>query len=66
MRTSHTNDFECLVMEHKSTIYSVCYIFTDTRTDADDLFQEVLINLWKGFETFAETRISVHGFIGCA
>lgn len=52
MRTNHTNDFERLVMEHKSTIYSVCYMFTDTRTDTDDLFQEVLINLWKGFETF--------------
>ena len=45
-------DFERLVREHKSTIYSVCYMFTETREEADDLFQEVLISLWQGFDTF--------------
>ncbi|MBO5443971.1 MAG: sigma-70 family RNA polymerase sigma factor [Muribaculaceae bacterium] len=52
MENNLTSDFERLVMEQKSTIYSVCYMFTDTRTDADDLFQEVLICLWKGFDSF--------------
>lgn len=52
MGTNHSSDFERLVMEHKSTIYSVCYMFTDTRIEADDLFQEVLISLWKGYDTF--------------
>ncbi len=45
-------DFERLVMEHKSTIYSVCYMFTETRLEADDLFQEVLISLWQGKDSF--------------
>ncbi|MDE7350150.1 MAG: sigma-70 family RNA polymerase sigma factor [Muribaculaceae bacterium] len=45
-------DFERLVMEHKSTIYSVCYMFTETKPEADDLFQEVLISLWQGLDTF--------------
>lgn len=52
MKTNQSDDFERLVMEHKSTIYSVCYMFTETRLEADDLFQEVLISLWKGFNTF--------------
>ena len=38
--------FEWLVMEQKSTIYSVCYMFAANKAEADDLFQEVLINLW--------------------
>ncbi len=45
-------EFEQLVTEHKSTIYSVCYMFTDTKPEADDLFQEVLVSLWKGMESF--------------
>ena len=45
-------DFERMVMEHKSTIYSVCYMFVETREETDDLFQEVLINLWNGYEKF--------------
>lgn len=45
-------DFERLVVEHKSTIYSVCYMFADNVMQANDLFQEVLINLWNGFRQF--------------
>lgn len=52
MERIQTPDFEQLVMEHKSTIYSVCYMFTETKTEADDLFQEVLISLWQGLESF--------------
>ncbi|MDE6715313.1 MAG: sigma-70 family RNA polymerase sigma factor [Muribaculaceae bacterium] len=52
MESNLATDFERLVMEHKSTIYSVCYMFVDTRAEADDLFQEVLINLWNGFDAF--------------
>lgn len=50
--TNETVDFERLVAEYKSTIYSVCYMFADDKMQADDLFQEVLINLWTGFSKF--------------
>lgn len=46
------HDFERMVREHKSTIYSVCYMYADSKTDSDDLFQEVLVNLWQGFPRF--------------
>ncbi|MDE6548688.1 MAG: sigma-70 family RNA polymerase sigma factor [Muribaculaceae bacterium] len=52
MEKNQTLDFERLVMEHKSTIYSVCYMFTETKPEADDLFQEVLISLWQGKDSF--------------
>ena len=45
-------DFELLVMQHKSTIYSVCYMYADAKAEADDLSQETLINLWKGFPKY--------------
>ena len=52
MESNLTTDFEQLVIAHKSTIYSVCYMFVETRAEADDLFQEVLINLWNGYDGF--------------
>ncbi len=52
MNSSSNTDFEQLVREHKSTIYSVCYMFVATKEEADDLFQEVLINLWNGYDKF--------------
>lgn len=45
-------EFEQLVHEHKSSIYTVCYMFAESAAEADDLFQEVLVNLWKGLHTF--------------
>ena len=44
--------FTKLVKENKGTIYTVCFMFSDDKAQVDDLFQEVLINLWKGFAGF--------------
>ena len=46
--------FTRLVREHKSTIYSVCYMFSQDEDEVNDLFQETLINMWKGIENFRE------------
>lgn len=45
-------DFAQLVREHKTTIYTVCYMFSKDEDEVNDLFQEVLVNLWKGLGTF--------------
>ena len=45
-------EFEKMVREHRSTIYTVCYMFSSDRDEVADLFQEILINLWKGSGTF--------------
>jgi len=46
--------FTRLVRENKSTIYSVCYMFSQDYNEVNDLFQEVLIHIWKGIENFRE------------
>ena len=48
MKTTE-KDFSRIVKQHKSTIYTVCYMFSKDADEVNDLFQEVLINLWKGF-----------------
>lgn len=46
--------FAQLMKEHRSTIYTVCYMYSNDADEVKDLFQEVLINLWKGFGKFRE------------
>lgn len=45
-------DFERIVREHKGTIYTVCYMFSKDEDEVADLFQDILVNLWKGFAGF--------------
>lgn len=45
-------NFRQLLHDHKSTIYSVCYMFSKDQDEVNDLFQETLINLWNGLEKF--------------
>lgn len=45
-------EFTRLIGEHKSTIYTVCYMFSKDNEEVNDLFQEILINLWRGFGQF--------------
>jgi len=44
--------FTKMVKEYRKTIYTVCYFFSKDSEEVNDLFQEILINLWKGFEKF--------------
>ena len=44
--------FTKMVKEHRKTIYTVCYFFSKDTEEVNDLYQEILINLWKGFEKF--------------
>ncbi|MBO4826510.1 MAG: RNA polymerase sigma factor [Prevotella sp.] len=44
--------FSQMVREQKSTIYTVCYMFSKDHDEVNDLFQEILVNLWKGFGSF--------------
>ena len=41
-----------MVQEHKNTIYTVCFMFSNDSDEVNDLFQEVLINLWKVYSSF--------------
>ena len=45
-------DFARIIREHKGTIYTVCYMFSKDEEEVADLFQDILVNLWKGFAKF--------------
>ena len=45
-------EFTKMIKEHRKSIYTVCYFFSKDSDEVNDLFQEILINLWKGFPKF--------------
>lgn len=45
---SKEKEFERMVRTHKDVIYTACYMFSKNEDEVADLFQETLINMWKG------------------
>lgn len=45
-------EFEILVWENQDLIFKICSVYTHSKADQDDLFQEITINLWKGIGSF--------------
>lgn len=62
MNNGKEHKFELLVRQHKRTIYTVCYMFSTNKDEIDDLFQEILIRLWNGFDQY-EGRSSAETWI---
>ena len=44
--------FTRMVKEYRKTISTVCYFFSKDTEEVNDLYQEILINLWKGFPNY--------------
>ncbi|HVU55099.1 MAG TPA: RNA polymerase sigma factor [Puia sp.] len=48
-----------LVQEHRSMLYKVCRLYCFTDSDRQDLFQEMIIQLWKSYPKFrGESKFS--------
>ena len=45
-------EFNRIVKANKAAIFTVCYLFSKDQDEVNDLFQETLINLWRGFDGF--------------
>lgn len=55
-------EFMKIIREHERTIYTVCYMFSKDGDEVNDLYQDILVRLWKGFETF-EGKSSIRTWI---
>ncbi|MDX1627282.1 MAG: sigma-70 family RNA polymerase sigma factor [Fulvivirga sp.] len=48
-----------IVDENQGIIYKVCKMYRDSREDQEDLFQEIVLQLWKAFPKFRqESKVS--------
>lgn len=46
------NKFTELVQENQGIVHKICRIYTDTPEAHEDLFQEIVLQLWKSFDSF--------------
>lgn len=46
--------FVHVIKEHEGIIYKVARIYTDVREDQNDLYQEIILQLWKAWKNFRE------------
>ncbi|NER11285.1 RNA polymerase sigma-70 factor, ECF subfamily [Muriicola jejuensis] len=52
-------EFVRIIKENQGLIYKVAALYTEQKQDRNDLYQEIVFQLWKSFESFrAEAKIS--------
>jgi RNA polymerase sigma-70 factor (ECF subfamily) len=44
--------FEVLIREHELLLRKICRVYAYTEADREDLFQEIIIQLWKAYPRF--------------
>jgi RNA polymerase sigma-70 factor (ECF subfamily) len=45
-------DFLKIISQNQNILHKVCHLYTDTNEDREDLFQEILIQIWKSIDQF--------------
>ncbi len=43
-----------IIDDHQGIVYKVCKMYRDTKEDQEDLFQEIVLQLWKAFPKFRD------------
>lgn len=52
-------EFTGLIREHQGLLFKVASVYTNSTLDRDDLFQEIVYQLWKSFDSFrGESKIT--------
>ncbi len=48
-------EFLTLIDQHQGILHKLCRLYRDTREDQEDLFQEMIYQLWRSLPTFGGT-----------
>jgi len=52
-------EFLKIIHDFQKIIYKICRVYRDTREDQEDLFQEIVYQLWKSYPSFkGESKVS--------
>ena len=63
MRTKLQQAFLHQMEENQRLVHKVCKIYTDNPDDHEDLFQEIVLQLWKAFPNYrAEAKFSTWAY----
>lgn len=51
--------FTTVIKEHEGVIYKIASVYTNTNDDKKDLYQEIVYQLWKSFDSFrGDSKVS--------
>ena len=56
--------FESLVNDFKERVINICYSYTNDLPDAEDVSQEVFIEVYRSLKVLRGKRLWQHGFTG--
>jgi RNA polymerase sigma-70 factor, ECF subfamily len=52
-------EFLEIIQKNQGIVHKVCNIYCDTRDDRNDLFQEIVVQLWRSYPSFRrESKVS--------
>lgn len=52
-------EFVALIHDYQNIIYKICRLYRDNKEDQEDLFQEIVYQLWKSYPDFrGESKVS--------
>ncbi len=52
MKPDPEKDFLALLCQHKAIVYKVVHIYATSGESRKDLFQEIVVSLWKAYPSF--------------
>ena len=54
-------EFLSVIREYERVIYKVCYLYTNPNAPLNDLYQDVILNLWKAYpKSVSYTHLRAH------
>jgi len=57
--TEKEQDFVRIIKEHEGIIFKIARMYSNNREDLNDLYQDIVYQLWKYFDTFkGESKVS--------
>lgn len=52
VHTMDQSEFVALINEHQGIIHKACRLYADREADREDLFQEIVLQLWRAYPSF--------------
>jgi len=49
---------------HQGILRKVCYVYCKTESEKEDLYQEILFQMWRSYGTFSGRSYFLHGCTG--
>ncbi len=50
--TTNAKEFVLIVKQYETLIFNICRIYCNDIEKVKDIYQEIILNLWKGYQTY--------------